>query len=253
MSVDKYLNVITSEHRQQPNYTAMLSVLLSPADDVQNLLDLWTHIFDLDIAEGDALDKQGERVGCLRSLDLYPESNAMVRLEDDYYRVCIKVKILNNQWDGTVKSLIENFKTMFPDYTLTLVDNQDMSMKLIVEGISDRLMQRLMLAGHMLPKPAGVRLEIVIRIRREDDIPLYTGIIMRTTKNREKETGKWYADTLTLLIENDGTVSEEDITIPEGLLLFTMQDQGVIAGTPEDIAAVTITDGVIEIEEEGDD
>jgi hypothetical protein len=250
MSVDKYLNVITSEHRQQPNYTAMLSVLLRPADDVQNLLDLWTYIFDLESAEGDALDKLGERVGCLRSLDLYPESQAMVRLEDDYYRVCIKVKILNNQWDGTIESLLKNFDTMFPDYILTVVDNQDMTMKLIIEGISDKLMQRLMMVGHLLPKPAGVRLEIVIRILREDDLNLYTGIAMKTTKNREGEVPEWYADTLTLLVENDGEVSEETITMPEGLLLFTMQEYGVIAGTPEDIAAVAITDGVIEIEEE---
>ncbi len=176
MSVDKYLNVITSEHRQQPNYTAMLSVLLSPADDVQNLLDLWTYIFDLEIAEGDTLDKLGERVGCLRKLGLRPSGSPTVTLEDDYYRVCTMVKILNNQWDGTIESLIKNFGIMFPDYKLAVVDNQDMSMKLIVEGITDDLMLHLMTAGHLLPKPAGVRLEIVIREVREDTAAVYTAI-----------------------------------------------------------------------------
>ena len=212
MSVDKYLNVITSEHRQQPKYTAMLSALLSPADDVQNLLDLWTYIFDLESAEGDALDKLGERVGCFRKLELIPVGHPTVTLEDDYYRICIMVKILNNQWDGTIESLIQNFDSMFPDYSLTVVDNQDMTMKLIVEGVIDDLMLHLMTAGYLLPKPAGVRLEIVIRQRQEDSTTLYTGVALKLQHEIEIDGVEAYLPNFRYLVDEDGNylVDEND-------------------------------------------
>ena len=176
MSIEGYLNTITSQHRTQPRFIAMLSALLAPADDVQALLNLWNFIFDVDEAEGDALDKIGERVGCARTMDLLKKDSPTVELTDDYYRVCIKVRILNNQWNGRIIDLMANFRTMFPDYTLTVHDRQDMSMRVIVEGIQDDLLMRLLVAGHLLPKPEGVRMEIVIRIVRDDASTIYTGI-----------------------------------------------------------------------------
>ena len=154
----------------------------------------------------------------------------------------------------TTKAAVKNIAEGFIDGTATVVQYTPLyAFKVILEVARYPKNIKEITAALEEVKPAHLVLQMLIRILREDDISLYAGVIMRTTKNREKETGQWYADTLTLLVEDEGTVSEEDIIIPEGLLLFTMQDQGVIAGTPEDIAAVTVTDGVIEIEEEGDD
>ncbi len=99
-------------------------------------------------------------------------------------------------------------------------------------------------------KPAHLVMKMLIRILRQDNLPLYTGITMKTTKNREGQLPPWYTDTLILLAEDNGVITEKPIVMPEGLMVFTLGDYGVIAGTPEDIAAVTVTDGVIEIEEE---
>lgn len=157
--IEEYLNIITSEHRGQPRYIAMLTAYLSKLQHVVNVLKAWDVHFHLEDAEGVQLDLLGEIIGRKRILNFQPEGYS-ARLDDDMYRLILKAKILQNQWDGTIQGIQQLFKSVFPDQTLVLIDHQDMTMQATVVGLADPLQVQLLNHGYILPKPEGVRLNV---------------------------------------------------------------------------------------------
>lgn len=157
--IEEYLHIITSEHREQPKYIAMLSAYLEKLQHVGNLLDAWNEHFHLEDAVGSQLDMLGETIGRKRVLNFQPQGYS-ARLDDDSYRLILKAKILQNQWDGTIAGMQKLFQSIFPDQTLVLIDNQDMTMRATVVGLADSLQVQLLNHGYILPKPEGVRLYV---------------------------------------------------------------------------------------------
>lgn len=158
---DQYLNIITSQHRQQPKYIAMVSAFLRKINDAKVLLDAWDLHFGLNESFGAQLDVIGEIVGRKRKLDFQPVGYSAV-LDDENYRLVIKAKILQNQWDGTNQSIKTLFNSVFPDKTLVIQDNQDMTMKATIIGLENELHKQLLNHGYIIPKPSGVGLEVSI-------------------------------------------------------------------------------------------
>lgn len=156
-----YLNLITSQHRQQPKFIAMLNAYMQKLEDAKILLDSWNFHFDLEEAYGVQLDILGILVGRGRILNFQP-ANYSSRLDDENYRICIKSKILQNQWDGTNQGLYDLFKQIFPDLDLIIRDNQDMSMRVTVIGMSNALQKELIERGYIIPKPQGV--EVIFNV-----------------------------------------------------------------------------------------
>ncbi len=152
-----YLDLITSQHREQPAFMALLRALLTPLADVQNLLLQWETLLNLETAEGAALDQLGARIACSRRLDFQPASGSAV-LADGDYRLLIKAKILANHWDGTIQGMQENFRLLFPEYFLSVIDHQDMTLRVTVVGLKGTLYEELLERGYIIPKPAGVRM-----------------------------------------------------------------------------------------------
>ncbi len=157
--IEEYLSIITSEHREQPKYMAVLSAYLETLQHVLNILNAWNEHFHLEDAVGNQLDLLGEIVGRRRVLNFQPEGYS-ARLDDENYRLILKAKILQNQWDGTIAGMQALFQSIFPDQTLVLIDNQDMTMRATVVGLADSLQVQLLNHGYILPKPEGVRLHV---------------------------------------------------------------------------------------------
>src|ERR1700761_2587677 len=68
--VSKYLDLVTSEHADKPNFNAMIAVLTQPFVDMQNLMASMPGLFDLDTAIGAQLDRVGLWVGISRVLKI---------------------------------------------------------------------------------------------------------------------------------------------------------------------------------------
>ncbi len=66
VSVDYYLSLVSSQHKDKPKYLTVLEIALQPLVDTQNLALAQQTIFDLDTAVGDQLDKTGEWIGLTR-------------------------------------------------------------------------------------------------------------------------------------------------------------------------------------------
>lgn len=170
MDIQRYLNLITSEHQNKPKFTAWLTAALTPLDDAVTLLNNFNSDFDLDLAIGAQLDILGDIVGVKRTVNFQPTSyyslstlgvSYLVKpspvLTDETYRLVIRAKILQNQWDGTIPSLYEMWSILFSDTYLIIKDNQNMTMNAFIIGLSTQLQKDLATNGYLIPKPQGVR------------------------------------------------------------------------------------------------
>ena len=183
MTLEDYLNLITSEYRQKPNFIATVSAGVSVQLRVQELLAAMIPLFDVDVAVGQQLDVIGLWVGVSRNVSVpipgvyfswdadytlgwdfgswQPASAPadITSLPDDAYRTLIKAKIAANHWDGTTDGAYAIWDAIFKNITILIQDHQDMSYDLaLVGGIVDSLTLALLTGGYIPLKPEGVRI-----------------------------------------------------------------------------------------------
>lgn len=162
-NVQPYLDLITSQHRTKPNFMTWLEAGLKPVDALETTAGLTDVAFDLDTAAGYQLDILGLILGLSRKLNFQPTSGSDV-LDDGYYRLCLKAKIVKNQWNGTRASLEQTVKQIFPLGALEVIDNQDMSVDiyLLNPGETDPYLIELLKHEYLIPRPEGVLYNYVI-------------------------------------------------------------------------------------------
>lgn len=181
-----YTDLITSEHRGQPKFEAMVDLVSGAFYGVQYALASLPAAFDLDLAVGVQLDAVGEWVGRSRRIDTplvgvyfewdgtasvgwesgvwkgpFDPDSGLVDLPDDSYRALLKAKIATNKWDGTVPQAYAIWKSAFGAESILLIqDNQDMSMVIGIAGQPLGIIeQALLLNGYIPLKPEGVRVQ----------------------------------------------------------------------------------------------
>ena len=152
-----YLRRVAPQH-QKNKFLRWLSANLTPCRDAAVLLAGYGAVFDIDSASGVQLDVIGDIVGRKRMLNFEPEDGSSPVLDDALYRVLLKAKISINHWDGTIPSALTLWENLFPEYTLVIRDNQDMSINMYVVGLVTPLEKELMNRGFIAPKPQGVRI-----------------------------------------------------------------------------------------------
>lgn len=168
-----YLNLIPSEHRLSPNFINWLTFGIQKLqDDNSSALDI-INAFDLDTATGTQLDIIGTLVGISRQLDFQPRSDISSVLDDVYYRLLLRARIVWNQWKGTIKELYEAWQVIFPAGNLLIMDNQDMSMDIVVSGNFSVMERELINNGLIVPKSEGVRINYII-IEENSNLPVFS-------------------------------------------------------------------------------
>lgn len=153
---DKYLNRITSQHKIQPKYMAWLTALLEKLDDLAEVARQMDVSFDLDDAVGAQLDIIGQLVGVSRLLTFEPQNAPSALLSDEDYRLILRARISLNQWDGSTAGIYQLWDDIFPEATIEVVDNQDMSMAIRVYGFENQFASEYISHGYAAPKPQGV-------------------------------------------------------------------------------------------------
>lgn len=161
MSISKYTDLITSQHKTRPKFIAWLSSALGLVDDGVTVTNAMPSAFDIDSAVGVQLDVLGEIVGRVRALNFQPAGGLSPVLDDQNYRITLKAKIAQNQWDGTIPQIYDIWYGLFSDISLVVVDNQNMTMSALVDGQLDAIVTEMVASGHIIPKPVGVGLTII--------------------------------------------------------------------------------------------
>jgi hypothetical protein len=154
---DYYLGLVTSQYQtNSPKLLAFLRILLQYVDDVAQCIAGFTRDFDVDWAVGVQLDTVGVIVGASRRVGFQPSGGVSPVLDDDTYRLYIKARIAQNQWDGTIDSLQPIWQTLFQGGTIVIVDSQDMTAEIILTGAFSSILQDLIENGYIVPRPQGV-------------------------------------------------------------------------------------------------
>jgi hypothetical protein len=181
-----YTGLVTPEHRK-PRFLDYLSAFLTKID-INTLVSSFDVNFDIDTAVGVQLDILGEYVGQGRTVNFNPTNGSSATLDDYYYRFLLKGKIIENLWDGTMETLIELLDFVFPgtstcyyyynvanfgisqrisntidsrDFKISVVDNQDMTMTVYIQGNMPSIYRDLIEHGYIIPKPQSVGVNFV--------------------------------------------------------------------------------------------
>ena len=184
VSLDDYLKLVPWQHRRE-KFLALLRANLIDGVGIQNFAYNTPRKFDVDTAYGKQLDSIGRWVGFSRKVSIPIDGvyftwddtletgwgqgmwigpndpvYGLTEFPDYIYRKLIKAKIVANSWDGTKESAYEVWDIAFNDESsIAIIDNQDMSMDLIIFGIEPDSIFMAVLAQGLLPlKPAGVRI-----------------------------------------------------------------------------------------------
>lgn len=189
-TLDTYLALIPAEHSDKPKFVALFSAIANSYIAVQQTIAGFVDDFYLETAIGVQLDAVGLWVGVSRILkepitgifftfdsavvgetwdtgiwkSQFAPGDALYVLPDNLYRLAIKLKILENRWDGTIPQLYDIWYQIFAGdgIDLYIQDNQDMSFDAYF--VSTRLsvaQQRIIENSGLFPKPAGVSLNYI--------------------------------------------------------------------------------------------
>lgn len=185
MTIETYLNLITSEHRGKEKFEATVTAGVSPFSKLQAVMLGLPADFDIDTATGVQLDAVGVWIGRSRRIDTplvgvyfawddltsdgwesgiwkgpFDPGSGLVDLPDDSYRVLLKAKIAANSWDGTIPGAYAIWATVFTNSQLVIQDNQDMSMVVGITGQPLSIVDQALLTNGYIPlKPEGVRIQ----------------------------------------------------------------------------------------------
>lgn len=160
MTVQKYLDHITSNHHIRPKFMKWLEDNLTIVDHTYLMLRMLDSDFDIDNAIGKQLDTIGTIVGRSRILNFEVDGIKPV-LDDETYRIILLAKVKMNMWDGTVEQIYDIFESIFEDIYLELEDKQDMSYNAYITGYINKVRQLLIQNRLILPKPEGVRVNYI--------------------------------------------------------------------------------------------
>lgn len=185
MDITPYTGLITSAHADKPRFTALVAALVQPLADIQSLVGSLPGAFDLDAAVGQQLDMVGQWVGVTRNLKTpitgvffsfdtagvgfdqgiwwtpYTPSDGLEALPDEQYRLLLRARILDNNWDGSLAQAYAIYDALFADspYTPFIEDYGNLSMAIGLAGqVPDALTLAMLTQGLLNARPAGVRI-----------------------------------------------------------------------------------------------
>ena len=195
-NVTPILDHITSEHSDKPNFMAMVTATVQPFANMKAMFLSAPLLFDLEVAVGQQLDVVGEWVGASRSLGApltgvyftldgtgpgfdygvwkgpYDPSTGLVLLPDEFFRLVIKTKILNNSWDGSKDSIYNLTDVLFSPsgYTYYIEDHGDLTINIGLLGATPPppILIALLNSGEFDLK--GVTIRITSRVAQQGPI-----------------------------------------------------------------------------------
>lgn len=182
MTTDDYVALLTSEHRQQPNFQAVVRAMVQGIADGIDTLKGMLDKFNLDTAIGNQLDTIGLWVGVTRRIPValagvyftwsgtvatgwgqgqwkgpFDPGTGLVSLGDSDFRLLIRAKIAANMWDGTGEQMEAILDLLFGPTNVEFFDNQNMTYRILYNTTHLSAVQQALLTNDLLLlRPAGM-------------------------------------------------------------------------------------------------
>lgn len=187
--VAPYLELITSEHNQQPRFMQMLADVFQPLADDMELMSTFSLLYDIDLAVGSQLDSVGLWVGASRQISVpltnvyftfdslslgfdsgtwysvFNPISGVIVLSDPAYRTLIRGRIANNAWNGKIPDAYRVWDAAFAGTGIGVLiqDLENMHMIMALTGpVPDAVTLALFTGGYLNLKPASVQIDAYI-------------------------------------------------------------------------------------------
>jgi len=157
LPIGYYLSLLTSEYANASKMKAFLTLMLKKFDDVSQCLVTMDTAFDLDYAVGVQLDTLGVIIGASRTVGFQPSGGVSPVLDDATYRIFLKARVAQNEWDGTIGGMQAIWQQLFPSGKIIIADAQNMSATIIMTGSFTSIIRDLVNNGYIVPRPEGVQ------------------------------------------------------------------------------------------------
>lgn len=174
---------VYAQYRNKLNFVKWCQITRSLAAELGSPIDAVRVMYNIDTAVGAQLDIIGRIVVVDRAftgqIALNPGLFALTdgdqfgdeeadfsslfvdqdqNMSDELYRLVIKAKILKNNSDATLESILFGVNFLLPDADfLRVTDNEDMSYSIEFYGNITSLQRYALLNARLVPKPQGVR------------------------------------------------------------------------------------------------
>ena len=155
MNKTSYLNLVTYRNSMKEKYMAFVDLILDQPLGSAAVTDSILYAFDLDNACGVNLDIIGAIVGMDRLLPFAPTLGTR-EMNDDEYRLMIRMKIARNTWDGRNETVLPIYRELFPQMNFAYEDNQDCTVTFTVTGNFDYREIEIIMRTDCMLVPAGV-------------------------------------------------------------------------------------------------
>ncbi len=176
---------IYAQYRTKPRAVAWYNIVRSLAAEIESAADAVRIMYEIDTAVGEQLNILGRIVVIDRNYIApvpmvatqfaastdnpgeFGNDSAMFsalsidsdsELTDELYRLIIKSKIIKNNSDATIESILFGMNFMLPNAeVLRVTDNEDMSFTVEFYGNITEVERYAVLNSTLVPKPQGVR------------------------------------------------------------------------------------------------
>ena len=185
--LDTYRDLITPLYKTKPKFMSWLDANLDKLFSPNLFEEIVDVALNLDYASGVSLDVLGSLVGASRRLSFTPIDGSGANMNDENYRTVIRAKIIRNAWRGGVEQVQVFWNLLFPNTMISIRDNQNMTMDVVIFGGVPILFRELVQYGYIVPKPETVLLNSV---NYADLLPAF-GYDMETHWVNGYDIGKW--------------------------------------------------------------
>lgn len=174
---------IYAQYRDKPKAVAWYEIARKLGGSIEAAAQAVRKSYDIDTAVGEQLNVIGRIVVAPRSFvgsipmnpalfdltdgDEFGDDGAMFsalmidkdgQLSDDLYRLVIKAKIIKNNGDATIESILDGMNFLLPRAdVLRVTDGEDMSLSIEFYGQITSLERYALLNAGLVPKPQAVR------------------------------------------------------------------------------------------------
>lgn len=173
---------IYAQYRTKPNAVAWYKIIPDIAEEFVPGLEQVRNLYDIDGNVGAQLDiigrvivqdraftgqisldpalfdlTDGGEFGDTEAIFANPTVDQDSQMSDELYRIAIRAKIIKNNSDATIDSILDGMNFLLPNAEmLRVTDGEDMSFSIEFYGQITNLQRWALLNGSFVPRPQGV-------------------------------------------------------------------------------------------------
>lgn len=153
---------IYAQYRDKPKAVAWYNIVPTQAAQIETVLNDIRYSYDVDANEGAQLDVIGNIVDISRQYrvkfeEITPPFIVDGLVDDEVYRLLIKSKILKNNSDVTLDTILDSIQFISDATNARVLDHRDMSFSLLFENELTDKERYILNVFDIVPTPQGVR------------------------------------------------------------------------------------------------